>query len=59
MSAAVLILLCFCRRCNADQTAGNAAAGKMILSREELAAIDGNGRGVTDCLDGHPLKWNF
>ena len=44
---------------NADQAAGNAAAGTIALSEQELAEIDEIGRGVTDYLDDNPVMWNF
>ena len=44
---------------NADQAAGNAAAGTIALSEHELAEIDEIGRGVTDYLDDDPVMWNF
>jgi aryl-alcohol dehydrogenase-like predicted oxidoreductase len=44
---------------NADQAAGNAAAGTIALSEQELAEIDEIGHGVTDFLDDDPVMWNF
>ncbi len=44
---------------NADQAAGNAAAGVISLSEQDLADIDEIGRGVTDYLDENPVMWNF
>ena len=44
---------------NADQAAGNAVAGAVTLSEQDLAAIDEIGRGVTDFLDENPVMWNF
>ena len=44
---------------NADQASGNAVAGTIALSEQELADIDEIGRGVTDFLDEDPVMWNF
>lgn len=44
---------------NADQAAGNAAAGTITLTEQELADIDEIGRAVTDYLDDDPVMWNF
>lgn len=44
---------------NAEQAAGNAAAGIISLSEQNLADIDEIGRGVTDYLDENPVMWNF
>jgi aryl-alcohol dehydrogenase-like predicted oxidoreductase len=44
---------------NADQATGNAVAGAVTLSEQELAEIDEIGRGVTDYLDDDPVMWNF
>ena len=44
---------------NANQTDGKAAAGKMILSRQEPADIDGYSRGVGDYLEDDPVKTDF
>ncbi len=44
---------------NADQAAKNAAAGELVLSEEDRAAIEEIGRSVTDFLDDDPVMWNF
>jgi len=44
---------------NADQAAGNAVAGKITLTEQEMVDIDEIGRGVTDFLDDDPVMWNF
>ncbi|MGD2099585.1 MAG: aldo/keto reductase [Desulfobacterales bacterium] len=44
---------------NAAQATGNAAAGTIELSEQELADIDEIGRGVTDYLDDDPVMWNL
>jgi aryl-alcohol dehydrogenase-like predicted oxidoreductase len=44
---------------NANQAAGNAAAGTIALSEQELAEIDEIGRGVTDYLSDDPVMWIF
>ena len=44
---------------NAEQATGNAMAGALTLSEQELDAIDEIGRGVTDYLDDDPVMWNF
>lgn len=44
---------------NADQASGNAAAGVISLSEQDLADIDEIGRSVTDYLDENPVMWNF
>jgi aryl-alcohol dehydrogenase-like predicted oxidoreductase len=43
----------------ADQASENAKAGSIVLSNEELSAIDEIGRGVTDYLDEDPVMWNL
>jgi aryl-alcohol dehydrogenase-like predicted oxidoreductase len=42
---------------NADQATGNAAAGDIQLSQEDLSAMDRIGRTVTDHLDDNPVQW--
>ena len=44
---------------NAEQAAQNAAAGKVRLSEEDLAAVDNIGKTVTDPLDDDPLLWKW
>ena len=44
---------------NADQATGNAMAGTIALSEQELVEIDEIGRAVTDYLDDDPVMWNF
>ena len=44
---------------NAEQAAQNAAAGKVRLSEEDLAAVDKIGKTVTDPLDDDPLMWKW
>lgn len=44
---------------NAHQASGNAVAGTIALTEQELADIDEIGRGVTDYLDDDPVMWNF
>jgi aryl-alcohol dehydrogenase-like predicted oxidoreductase len=44
---------------NADQATGNAVAGTIALSEQELAEIDEIGHAVTDYLDDDPVMWNF
>ncbi len=44
---------------NADQATGNAVAGTIALSEQELVEIDEIGRAVTDYLDDDPVMWNF
>ena len=44
---------------NAEQAAQNAAAGKVILSADELGEIDRIGRTVTDHLDKDPVMWQW
>jgi aryl-alcohol dehydrogenase-like predicted oxidoreductase len=44
---------------NADQATANAAAGELILSDKDLAAMDEIGRSVTDYLDDDPVMWKF
>jgi aryl-alcohol dehydrogenase-like predicted oxidoreductase len=44
---------------SAEQAAGNAVAGTIALTEQELVDIDEIGRGVTDFLDDDPVMWNF
>ncbi|MGD9151022.1 MAG: aldo/keto reductase [Desulfobacterales bacterium] len=44
---------------SADQATGNAVAGTIALTEQELAEIDEIGRVVTDYLDDDPVMWNF
>ena len=44
---------------NAEQAAQNAAAARITLALEDLAAMDRIGRQVTDHLDEDPVMWNW
>ncbi|MDJ0883372.1 MAG: aldo/keto reductase [Desulfobacterales bacterium] len=44
---------------NADQAAQNAAAARIAISTEDLAAMDRIGRQVTDHLDDDPVMWKW
>ncbi len=44
---------------NADQAAQNAAAARIAISMEDLAAMDRIGRQVTDHLDDDPVMWKW
>ncbi len=44
---------------NADQAAQNAAAARIAISPEDLAAMDRIGRQVTDHLDDDPVMWTW
>lgn len=44
---------------NAEQAQQNAAAARIELSPEDLAAMDRIGRLVTDHLDDNPVMWNW
>jgi aryl-alcohol dehydrogenase-like predicted oxidoreductase len=44
---------------NAEQAVGNAKAGDVNLSTDELKEIDAIGRIVTDRLDDNPIMWNW
>ncbi len=44
---------------NAEQAVENAKAAEVVLSEEDLAAIDTISRTVTDHLPADPVMWNF
>ena len=44
---------------SANQASENAWAGSIVISNEELSAIDKIGRGVTDYLYENPVMWNL
>ncbi len=44
---------------NQEQAVQNAHAAEVILTNDDLAAIDAIGCSVTDHLDGNPVMWDF